>query len=181
LETKLPASLRRYIAQNNINFYTIDAISIAGKIGLGGRINMIMQSAFFKLANVIPVEQALDLLKTSVEKTYGKKGEKIVNMNKEAIDQGVNALHKVNIPSAWADAKEENIAIKEEPDFVKNIQRPMERHEGDELPVSAFNGMEDGTFPMGTTSYEKRGIAVTVPQWQIDKCIQCNQCSLVCP
>lgn len=181
LETKLPAALRRYIAQNNINFYTIDAISIAGKIGLGGRINMIMQSAFFKLANVIPVEQALDLLKTSVEKTYGKKGEKIVNMNKEAIDQGVNALHKVNVPKAWADAKDENIAIKEEPDFVKNIQRPMERHEGDELPVSAFNGMEDGTFPMGTTSYEKRGIAVTVPQWQIDKCIQCNQCSLVCP
>ncbi|WP_017417103.1 pyruvate:ferredoxin (flavodoxin) oxidoreductase [Clostridium tunisiense] len=181
LETRLPASLRRYIAKNNINFYTIDAISIAGKIGLGGRINMIMQSAFFKLANVIPVEQAIDLLKSSVEKTYGKKGEKIVNMNKEAIDQGVNALHKVNVPESWANAEDENLPIKEEPDFVKNIQRPMERHEGDELPVSAFNGMEDGIFPTGTTSYEKRGIAVTVPEWQIDKCIQCNQCAYICP
>lgn len=181
LETRLPASLRRYIAKNNINFYTIDAISIAGKIGLGGRINMIMQSAFFKLANVIPVEQALDLLKSSVEKTYGKKGEKIVNMNKEAIDQGVNALHKVNVPESWVNAEDENLPIKEEPDFVKNIQRPMERHEGDELPVSAFNGMEDGIFPTGTTSYEKRGIAVTVPEWQIDKCIQCNQCAYICP
>ncbi|WP_291575540.1 pyruvate:ferredoxin (flavodoxin) oxidoreductase [Clostridium sp. UBA4548] len=181
LETRLPASLRRYIAKNNINFYTIDAISIAGKIGLGGRINMIMQSAFFKLANVIPVEQAIDLLKSSVEKTYGKKGEKIVNMNKEAIDQGVNALHKVNVPESWANAEDENLPIKEEPDFIKNIQRPMERHEGDELPVSAFNGMEDGIFPTGTTSYEKRGIAVTVPEWQIDKCIQCNQCAYICP
>ncbi len=181
LETRLPASLRRYIAKNNINFYTIDAISIAGKIGLGGRINMIMQSAFFKLANVIPVEQAIDLLKSSVEKTYGKKGEKIVNMNKEAIDQGVNALHKVNVPESWVNAEDENLSIKEEPDFVKNIQRPMERHEGDELPVSAFNGMEDGIFPTGTTSYEKRGIAVTVPEWQIDKCIQCNQCAYICP
>lgn len=181
LETRLPASLRRYIAKNNINFYTIDAISIAGKIGLGGRINMIMQSAFFKLANVIPVEQAIDLLKSSVEKTYGKKGEKIVNMNKEAIDQGVNALHKVNVPESWAKAEDENLPIKEEPDFVKNIQRPMERHDGDELPVSAFNGMEDGIFPTGTTSYEKRGIAVTVPEWQIDKCIQCNQCAYICP
>lgn len=181
LETRLPASLRRYIAKNNINFYTIDAISIAGKIGLGGRINMIMQSAFFKLANVIPVEQAIDLLKSSVEKTYGKKGEKIVNMNKEAIDQGVNALHKVNVPESWAKAEDENLPIKEEPDFVKNIQRPMERHDGDELPVSAFNSMEDGIFPTGTTSYEKRGIAVTVPEWQIDKCIQCNQCAYICP
>jgi pyruvate-ferredoxin/flavodoxin oxidoreductase len=181
LEEKLPASMKKYLAENNINFYVIDAISIAREIGLGGRINMVMQSAFFKLANVIPVEDAVNFLKTSVEKTYGKKGEKIVEMNKAAIDQGADALHKVNIPSAWINAKEENMAMKEEPDFIKNIARPMARHEGDELPVSTFNGMEDGTFPLGTTAYEKRGIAIMVPEWQIDKCIQCNQCSYVCP
>jgi pyruvate-ferredoxin/flavodoxin oxidoreductase len=181
LETKLPNSLKRYIAKNNINFYTTNAISIASEIGLGNRINMIMQSAFFKLANVIPVEDAVKYLKDSVEKTYGKKGEKIVSMNKTAIDKGIDALHMVTVPEAWSTLQEENLSKEDEPDFVKRIQRPMERHEGDELPVSAFKGMEDGTFPSGTTAYEKRGIAVMVPEWQIDKCIQCNQCSLVCP
>ncbi|MCJ8171673.1 pyruvate:ferredoxin (flavodoxin) oxidoreductase [Clostridium botulinum] len=181
LEEKLPASMKRYIAENNINFYIIDGISIAQNIGLGGRINMIMQSAFFKLANVIPVNEAVELLKNSVEKTYGKKGEKIVEMNKAAIDTGIDAVHKVNIPSSWKNAEAKPTSIKEEPDFIKKVQRPMSRHEGDELPVSAFNGMEDGTFPLGTTSYEKRGIAVMIPEWQIDKCIQCNQCSYICP
>ncbi|OPD20849.1 pyruvate-flavodoxin oxidoreductase [Clostridium botulinum] len=181
LEEKLPASMKKYIAENNINFYIIDGISIAQNIGLGGRINMIMQSAFFKLANVIPVNEAVELLKNSVEKTYGKKGEKIVEMNKAAIDTGIDAVHKVNIPSSWKNAEVEPTSIKEEPDFIKKVQRPMSRHEGDELPVSAFNGMEDGTFPLGTTSYEKRGIAVMIPEWQIDKCIQCNQCSYICP
>ncbi|PIH05853.1 pyruvate:ferredoxin (flavodoxin) oxidoreductase [Clostridium combesii] len=181
LEEKLPASMKKYIAENNINFYIIDGISIAQNIGLGGRINMIMQSAFFKLANVIPVNEAVELLKNSVEKTYGKKGEKIVEMNKAAIDTGIDAIHKVNIPSSWKNAEVEPTSIKEEPDFIKKVQRPMSRHEGDELPVSAFNGMEDGTFPLGTTSYEKRGIAVMIPEWQIDKCIQCNQCSYICP
>ncbi|MBD5640000.1 pyruvate:ferredoxin (flavodoxin) oxidoreductase [Clostridium botulinum] len=181
LEEKLPASMKKYIAENNINFYIIDGISIAQNIGLGGRINMIMQSAFFKLANVIPVNEAVELLKNSVEKTYGKKGEKIVEMNKAAIDAGINAVHKVNIPSSWKNAETELASIKKEPDFIKKIQRPISRHEGDELPVSAFNGMEDGTFPLGTTSYEKRGIAVMIPEWQIDKCIQCNQCSYICP
>lgn len=181
LEEKLPASMKKYIAENNINFYIIDGISIAQNIGLGGRINMIMQSAFFKLANVIPVNEAVELLKNSVEKTYGKKGEKIVEMNKAAIDAGIDAVHKVNIPSSWKNAETELASIKKEPDFIKKIQRPMSRHEGDELPVSAFNGMEDGTFPLGTTSYEKRGIAVMIPEWQIDKCIQCNQCSYICP
>jgi len=181
LDDKLPASMKKYIAENNINFYIIDAVAIAQEIGLGGRINMIMQSAFFKLANVIPVEKAVNYLKESVEKTYGRKGQNIVDMNKVAIDRGIEALHKVNVPSSWKDAKDEPMPIKDEPDFVKNIQRPMARHEGDELPVSAFKGMEDGTFPLGTTSYEKRGIAIMVPEWQIDKCIQCNQCSYVCP
>ncbi|HBJ2609088.1 TPA: pyruvate:ferredoxin (flavodoxin) oxidoreductase [Clostridium botulinum] len=181
LEEKLPASMKKYIAENNINFYIIDGISIAQNIGLGGRINMIMQSAFFKLANVIPVNEAVELLKNSVEKTYGKKGEKIVEMNKAAIDTGIDAVHKVNIPSSWKNTEVEPTSIKEESDFIKKVQRPMSRHEGDELPVSAFNGMEDGTFPLGTTSYEKRGIAVMIPEWQIDKCIQCNQCSYICP
>lgn len=181
LEEKIPASIRRYIAENNINFYIIDAVSIAQGIGLGGRINMIMQSAFFKLANIIPIEQAVEYLKKSVEKSYGKKGQKIVDMNKNAIDQGIEALHKVNVPDSWITAQEEQKDAKEVPDFVKNIQLPMAKHEGDELPVSAFNGIEDGTFPLGTTAYEKRGIAVMIPQWQIDKCIQCNQCSYICP
>lgn len=181
LDEKLPAFMKKYIAENDINFYIIDAISIAKEIGLGGRINMVMQSAFFKLANVIPINEAVELLKNSVEKTYGKKGQKIVEMNIAAIDQGLKALHKVNTPTSWKDAKDEPSPIKDEPNFIKEIQRPMARHEGDELPVSAFNGMEDGSFPLGTTAYEKRGIAVMIPEWQIDNCIQCNQCSYICP
>jgi pyruvate-ferredoxin/flavodoxin oxidoreductase len=181
IETKLPANMKKYLAKNNINFYIVDAVAIAKEIGLGNRINMIMQTAFFKLANVIPIEDAVKYLKESIEKTYGKKGEKIVQMNYAAVDRGLEAAIKVEVPAHWADAKDEVGNIKQEPDFVKNIQRPMERHEGDELPTSAFVGMEDGTFPLGTASYEKRGIAVNVPEWQIDKCIQCGQCAYVCP
>jgi len=183
LDEKLPAKIKRYIAKNNINFYIIDAVSIASEIGLGGRINMIMQSAFFNLTKVIPVEDAVRYLKESIEKTYGRKGQPIVEMNCKAVDKGIEALIKVDVPASWAEAEDdlEERPVKEEPDFVKNIQRPMARLEGDELPVSAFVGMEDGTFPPGTTTYEKRGIAVMVPEWQIDKCIQCNQCSYVCP
>jgi len=181
LEEKIPAAIRRYIARNNIDFYIIDAVSIASEIGLGNRINMIMQAAFFNLANIIPVEEAVGYLKKSIEKAYGKKGQKIVEMNKTAVDRGVSALVKVDVPAYWADAQEDALPLKEEPDFVKRIQRPMARLEGDELPVSVFVGMEDGTFPPGTTAYEKRGIAVMIPEWQIDKCIQCNQCSYICP
>ena len=181
LEEKLPASLKKSIAENQVNFYIIDAMDIAKKIGLGNRINMIMQSAFFKLAEVIPIEDAVKYLKQSIVDMYGKKGEKIVEMNKEAVDRGVDGLVKVDIPSHWAKAQDEDMSTKEEPDFVKNIQRPMARQEGDELPVSAFKGREDGTYPLGTTAYEKRGIAPMVPQWQTDKCIQCNQCSYICP
>lgn len=181
VEDHLPAYLKRYLAKHNINFYLIDAISIAGEIGLGGRINMVMQSAFFKLANVIPIDDAIRYLKDSIHKVYGKKGAKIVEMNEKAVDKGIESLIKVNVPPAWADVPDENMPIKEEPAFVKDIQRPMARHEGDNLPTSAFVGREDGTFPLGTTKYEKRGIAVYVPEWQIDKCIQCNQCAYVCP
>ncbi|MDR3542885.1 MAG: pyruvate:ferredoxin (flavodoxin) oxidoreductase [Desulfosporosinus sp.] len=181
LDRELPATMRRYIANNKINLYIIDAVNIASEIGLGGRINMIMQAAFFKLANVIPVSDAVTYLKESIAKTYGKKGQKIVDMNDAAVDRGIESLHKVAIPESWANAESETKPTVDEPDFIKNIQRPMARNEGDALPVSTFVGIEDGTFPVGTTAYEKRRIAVMVPEWQIDKCIQCNQCSLVCP
>ena len=181
LDEKLPASMKRSIARNDVNFYIIDAMKIANNIGLGNRINMIMQSAFFKLANVIPIEDAVKYLKQNIEDMYGKKGEKIVEMNKKAVDEGIKGLIKVEVPSHWSQAEDADIPVKDEPDFVKNIQRPMARHEGNELPVSAFKGMEDGTYPLGTTAYEKRGIAPMLPQWQTEKCIQCNQCSLVCP
>ncbi|MFZ5988472.1 MAG: pyruvate:ferredoxin (flavodoxin) oxidoreductase, partial [Bacillota bacterium] len=181
LENKLPAPIRRFIATNNIKFYIIDAMAIASEIGLGNRINMVMQSVFFKLANVIPVEEAKNHLKNSIEKMYGKKGEDVVEMNKAAVDRSIEALIKVEVPKEWSDAKEEDLPVKDEPEFVKHIQRPMTRHEGDELPVSAFKGREDGTFPLGTTAYEKRGIAPMIPEWQIDKCIQCGRCSYVCP
>ena len=181
LDEKLPPYLKRYLAEKNIKFYIIDAVKIAGELGLGNRINMIMQSAFFKLADVIPLEDAVEYLKEAIEDTYGKKGEKIVEMNIAAVDVGVKGLTKVEVPAEWANAKDEPLSIKDEPEFVKRIQRPMARNEGDELPVSTFKGMEDGTFPMGTTTYEKRGIAVLMPQWQTDKCIQCNQCAYICP
>ncbi len=181
LDEKLPASIKRYIAQNQIQFYIIDAMAIASEVGLGNRINMVMQAVFFKLANVIPFEEALNYLKNAIEEMYGKKGQEIVEINKAAVDKAVGALIKVEVPSSWAEAQEEEMPVKEEPDFVKNIQRPMARHEGDELPVSTFVGMEDGTYPLGTTAYEKRGIAPMIPEWQIDKCIQCNQCSYICP
>ena len=142
---------------------------------------MVMQAVFFKLAQVIPVDKALQLLKDSIVKMYGKKGEDIVKMNHAAVDNALEALVKVDVPQSWQDAADEVLPEKEEPDFVKNIQRPMARQEGDELPVSAFTGMEDGTFPPGTTAYEKRGIAPQLPEWQIDKCIQCGQCAYVCP
>ena len=182
LEEKLPADYKRFIANNNIKFYTINAVAIAQEIGLGGRINMIMQSAFFKLANIIPVEDAIKYLKDAVVTSYGKKGEKVVNMNNAAIDKGVESIIEINIPASWKDAKDEEVVdTKKKTDFVKNIVIPMNRQEGDSLPVSTFIGMEDGTFEQGTAAFEKRGIAVNVPEWDSAKCIQCNQCALVCP
>ncbi|EHJ01533.1 pyruvate ferredoxin/flavodoxin oxidoreductase [Clostridium sp. DL-VIII] len=182
LEEKLPASYKRFLANNNIKFYIINAVGIAQEIGLGGRINMIMQSAFFKLANIIPVEDAIKHLKDSVVTSYGKKGEKVVNMNNAAIDKGVESIVAVNIPEAWKTvADEKAVEIKHATKFVKDIVIPMNRQEGDQLPVSAFAGMEDGTFENGTAAFEKRGIAVNVPEWDSEKCIQCNQCSMVCP
>jgi len=181
LEEKLPASVKNYLAKHNISFYIINAVDIAQEIGLGGRINMIMQAAFFKLANIIPVEDAVKHLKDAIVKSYGHKGEKIVEMNYQAVDKGIEALVKVDVPEAWADAKDEAAAEVDAPDFIKNVADVMNRQEGDKLPVSAFAGREDGTFPMGTARYEKRGIAVNVPEWQPETCIQCNQCAYVCP
>jgi pyruvate-ferredoxin/flavodoxin oxidoreductase len=182
LEEKLPASMRRYLAENDIEFYIIDATDIAQEIGLGNRINMIMQAAFFKLSKVIPLDNAVKYIKEAIKKTYGNKGEKIVKMNYEAVDKGMDALVKVDVPASWKDAVETgDLAEAQEPDFIKNILRVANRQEGDSIPVSAFVGAEDGTFPQGTSAYEKRGIAVNVPEWQKDNCIQCNQCSFVCP
>lgn len=182
LEEKLPAAMKRYIADNNINFYIVNAVKIAHDLGLGGRFNMIMQSAFFKLANIIPLESAVKYLKDAVVDSYGNKGQKIIDMNNAAIDHGIEASVKVTVPASWKTAVDEAAATKEVPAFVKNILEPMNRQEGDKLPVSAFVGsMEDGTFPLGTAAYEKRGIAIDVPEWQVENCIQCNQCSYVCP
>lgn len=181
LAEHLPAAMKRYIAKNDIKFYTINATDIAVEIGLGNRINMIMQAAFFQLANVIPVEDAVKYLKEAVEHSYGKKGKKIVDMNNAAIDRGITGLKKVEIPKSWADAEDDDKVKEEVPEFVEEILIPMTRQEGDDLPVSAFSGSEDGTFPSGTSQYERRGIAVQLPQWKHENCIQCNQCSFVCP
>lgn len=184
LEERLPADLKRYIAENNIDFYTINAVKIAQDIGLGGRINMIMQSAFFKIADIIPIEDAVKYLKEAVVTSYGKKGEKVVNMNHAAIDRGIESIVKVSVSSQWKDAQDDKLDIKSNyPSFIKNIVEPMNRMEGDAIPVSTFvnEGAEDGTFMHGTTAFEKRGIAVNVPEWIPENCIQCNQCSYVCP
>ena len=182
LDKQLPAEYKRFIANNNIKFYTINAVAIAQEIGLGGRINMIMQSAFFKLTEIIPVEDAVKHLKQAVVTSYGKKGEKVVNMNYAAIDKGVESIHEVVIPDSWKNCPDDApVEMKHATKFVKDIVVPMNRLEGDNLPVSAFEGMEDGTWEAGTAAFEKRGIAVNVPEWDASKCIQCNQCSLVCP
>lgn len=181
LTQNLPADMKRYIAKNNINFYVVNAVGIAQELGLGGRFNMIMQSAFFKLANIIPLETAVKYLKDAVVSSYGNKGQKIVDMNHGAIDKGIEAPVRVEVPASWQDAVDAVAEKKDVPHFIKNILEPMNRQEGDNLPVSAFNGMEDGTFPMGTSAFEKRGIAINVPEWKIENCIQCNQCSYVCP
>jgi pyruvate-ferredoxin/flavodoxin oxidoreductase len=179
METMLPDPMKRTIAQKKLNFYNIDAVKIASELGLGGRINMIMQAAFFQIASVIPPEHAFGYIKEAVEKTYGKKGEDIVRMNVAAVDGAVGALHKIEVPAHWANAGQEAYFEKQEPEFVGKVMRPMLAQQGDNLPVSAFR--PDGIFPTATTKYEKRGVAINVPEWIPENCIQCNQCSFVCP
>jgi pyruvate-ferredoxin/flavodoxin oxidoreductase len=178
----LPAYMRRKIAQDNIKFYTVNAVQIAQELGLGGRFNMVMQSAFFKLANIIPLDKAVDYLKDSIQKSYGKKGQNIVDMNNGAVDKGIEALHEVSVPADWANAADDPEPVRDEPEFITKIQRVMNRQEGEKLPVSTFKGdMIDGTFPVGGAAYEKRGTAINVPVWNAEKCVMCNQCSFVCP
>ena len=187
LDEKLPAKVKRDIATRKVNFYTIDAISIAREIGLGNRTNTVLQSAFFTLANIIPSEEAIGYMKKAAYKSFAKKGEAIVNMNYAAIDAGANAFTKIDVPAEWANAVDADTheaeleGRKEVVDFVKNILKPVNAQKGDTLPVSAFVDAADGTFPQGTAAYEKRGVAVDVPNWNPENCIQCNFCSLVCP
>ncbi|NLY20368.1 MAG: pyruvate:ferredoxin (flavodoxin) oxidoreductase [Tissierellia bacterium] len=181
LDSHLPNYMKKYIAQNDIKFYTINATKIAAEVGLGGRTNMVMQAAFFKLSEVLPLDVAVQKLKEAIVNDYGSKGEDIVNMNYKAVDSGIESLVEINVPDAWKDIADDVEDHSNEPDFIKNILRPMNRQEGNDLPVSAFAGIEDGTFEQGSAAFEKRGIAVDVPHWVADNCIQCNQCSLVCP
>ncbi len=182
----MPAEAKRYIAQHNVQLYTINAIDKAIEIGLGKRTNTILQSAFFALANVLPREDALRYMKEAAEKTFAKKGQAIVDMNWAAIDAGFDAYHKVEIPADWANAQDpaEDEALSGNPatvDMVKNLLNPIGKMDGDSLPVSAFEKYVDGQFEQGASAYEKRGVAVTVPEWDAEKCIQCNQCAYVCP
>lgn len=182
LEQNLPAAMKRYMAENKIEFYTIDAVDIARRLGLGNRTNMIMQAAFFKLAKILPLEDAVKYLKASVAQTYGKKGDDVVAMNCAAIDEGVSSIVRIEIPAAWGVLEDEpEIEAGNEPDYIKNFLVPVNRMEGDLIPVSRMAAMEDGSYPPGTAAYEKRGIAIRVPHWKADSCIQCNQCSYVCP
>ncbi|MFB1116731.1 pyruvate:ferredoxin (flavodoxin) oxidoreductase [Dickeya dadantii] len=181
LEDALPAAMKRYLAHNQIRFYVVNAVDIAQQLGLGGRFNMIMQAAFFKLTGIIPADTAADYLKSAVALSYGKKGQHVVAMNQAAIDQGMLAPVQVTIPAHWADQPEPVVAAAALPEFIRRILTPMNRQEGDSLPVSAFAGMEDGTFPLGTAAFEKRGIAISVPAWQPEGCTQCNQCAFICP
>ena len=179
MEKILPNNLKRTIAVNKLKFYNIDAVSIAEKVGLGGRINMIMQAAFFKIANVIPPDQAINFLKDAIKKAYGKKGDKIVNMNNAAVDQALSALVEIKVPASWANAGKDTNVPEKISEFVSNVMNPMLAQQGDKLPVSAFPA--DGIFPTATTQYEKRGVAINIPEWIPANCIQCNQCSFVCP
>ena len=187
LERRLPGKMKRYIAQNDIHFYTIDGIKIGKELGLGGRINTILQAAFFKIANIIPIEQAVEFMKAAATKSYSKKGDKVVAMNHAAIDRGVDGFVEVQVPESWKNAPDteaEKVIKGDRPElvsYVKNVLDPVNAFRGSKLTVSTFKDYADGTVPQGSAAYEKRGIAVDVPEWQPENCIQCNFCSYVCP
>ena len=186
VEANLPNKMKAYIAQNNIQFYTVNAIDLAREIGMGKRTNTILQSAFFKLADIIPIDEALGYMKAAAKKSYSKKGDDVVEMNYKAIDAGVDALVKIDVPAEWANLADDTVAPAVKGNradlvkFVEEILIPVNAQKGDDLPVSTFVGREDGTFPSGSAAYEKRGVAVDVPAWDAQKCIQCNQCAIVC-
>ena len=188
LEKHLPGQVKSFIGNHNIKFYVIDGIKIGKEIGLGGRINTVLQSAFFKLANIIPEEQAIELMKAAAKATYGRKGDAIVQMNYDAIDAGAKQVVEIAVPESWKDAADEGLDFthaesgrSDVVDFVNNIQAKVNAQEGNSLPVSAFKDYVDGTTPSGSSAYEKRGIAVDIPVWNLENCIQCNRCSYVCP
>ncbi len=188
LEKHLPGQVKAFIADHNIKFYTIDGIKIGKEIGLGGRINTVLQSAFFKLASIIPEEEAIDLMKKAAKATYGRKGDKIVQMNYDAIDAGAKQVVEIQVPESWKSCEDEGLftpEVKGGKDdvvaFVKNIQSKVNAQEGNTLPVSTFTDYADGSTPSGSAAYEKRGIAVDIPVWQSENCIQCNRCAYVCP
>ena len=187
LDKQLPAKMKRYIAENNINFYTINGIKIAEEVGLPGRASTILQSAFFTIANIIPVDKAIELMKKAVVKKFSKKGEAIVNANCNGIDRGSKEIVKIDVSESWKNAADEEKELviptnrPEMKDFVKNILHPIDHLHGDDLPVSKFVDRADGVYPQGSAAFEKRGIAITVPEWDGTKCAQCNLCSMVCP
>ena len=182
LDAHLPVSMRRAIARKHINLYVIDSVAIAAELGLGNRTNTILQAAFFHITGIIPDDKAVEYMKAAALKSYGKKGEKVVNMNYAAVDRGICGAVKIDYPASWADLADETPAPRKDvPEFVTKILEPVNNMHGDELPVSAFVGLEDGTWPQATSKYEKRGVAVKVPAWDASKCVQCNQCSYVCP
>ncbi|HPM35598.1 MAG TPA: 2-oxoacid:acceptor oxidoreductase family protein, partial [Spirochaetota bacterium] len=184
-ETKkhLPEKVKKQLADADVKFYIINATKIAEDLGMTGRTNTILQSAFFKLSAVIPYDEAVKYIKEAIKKSYGKKGDDVVKMNNDAVDKGSNELVKIEIPAEWKSLKAAPLSAgnPNAPEFVKNVVEVINGQDGDLLPVSAFAGREDGTFPNGTTEFEKRGIAVNVPEWVSDTCIQCNQCAYVCP
>ncbi len=185
LDQHMPADAKKYIAEHDVQLYTINAIDKAIEIGMGKRTNTILQSAFFKLANILPIEEAVDYMKAAAKKSYSKKGDAVVEMNYKAIDAGVDAIHKVEIPASWSNPEPDAPApklegIPETVDMVEKIMNPISIMDGDNLPVSAFKDISDGQFALGASAYEKRGTAVTVPEWNAEKCIQCNQCAFVC-
>lgn len=182
LDEKLPVAAKRYIAENDIQFYTINAVRIGKEIGLGNRTNAVLQAAFFKLAEIVPLESAVRYMKEAIRKTYGKKGEAVVAMNELAVDRGCDELIKVDVPGTWKHLEILPETVDEKlPEYIRKIGIPMNRLQGDSLPVSTFKDIPDGTMPVGTSKYDKRGVAVDVPVWESEKCIQCNQCALVCP
>ncbi|WP_295582792.1 pyruvate:ferredoxin (flavodoxin) oxidoreductase [uncultured Oscillibacter sp.] len=184
LPAHIPAGMKRDLARKNAQFYIIDATKIAREIGLGNRTNTVLQAAFFKLTNIIPLDLAVQEMKDGIRKSYLKKaGEKVVALNDQAVERGITGVEKFDIPADWANAADDAPAERNVPGFVRDIVDVMNRQEGDKLPVSAFQTYHclDGTWQNGTAAYEKRGVAVSVPQWDAEKCIQCNRCALVCP